>query len=200
MAIPAKFDSNMPFVIVTGGSENAFLSKEADGDESHEEEKGTLVQAIGPHLSRVMQLGTAKHVRAAEEVEYDREASVSIVAQAESETVYSLVMFCSFLFGILIQTKPPSQEKTSRSSVPPIPSVPTPEPSSPEGSGKTQRSFQSEEELAAFSQILRICLQQCATHLSTDGRSPSYRFFTQKQTKFLQNVGCVTYNYLTMFK
>lgn len=100
MAIPPKFDSNMPFVIVTGGSENSFLSKEADDDEPLEEEKDTLVQAIGPHLSWVMQLGTAKHVHAAEEVEYDEEASVSIVAQAESETVYSLVMFLSFFFAI----------------------------------------------------------------------------------------------------
>lgn len=100
MAIPPNFDSNMPFVIVAEGSENSFLSKEADDDEPHEEEKDTLVQAIGPHLSWVMQLGTAKHVYAAEEVEYDQEASISIVAQAESETVYNLVMFVSFLFAI----------------------------------------------------------------------------------------------------
>lgn len=106
MAIPPKFDSNMPFVIVTGACENLFPSKESDDDEPLEEEKDTLVQAIGPHLSRVMQLGTAKHVHAAEEVEYDVEASVSIVAQAESETVYSLGTFWSSLFGILIQIKP----------------------------------------------------------------------------------------------
>lgn len=141
MAIPPKSDSNMPFVIVTGGSENSFLSQEADDDEPHEEEKDTLVQAMGPHLSRVMQLGTAKHVHAAEEVEYDQEASVSIVAQAESETVYSLPMFLSFLFGILIKMKPLSQEKTSRSSAPPIPSVPSPGPSSPKSTGNSQRSF-----------------------------------------------------------
>lgn len=81
----------MPFVIVTGGSENSFLSKQDDDDEPREEEKDTLVQAIGPHLSRVMQLGTAKQVHAAEE--HDEEASVSIVAQAESESVCSSVMF-----------------------------------------------------------------------------------------------------------
>lgn len=142
MAIPPKFDSNMPFVIVTGGSENSFLSKESDDDEPHEEEKDTLVQAIGPHLNRVMQLGTAKHVHAAEEVEYDVEASVSIVAQAESETVYSLVMFSSFLFGILIKIKPLSQEKTSRSSAPPKLSARTPDPSSLKSTGNIQRSFQ----------------------------------------------------------
>lgn len=142
MAIAPKFDSSMPFVIVSGESENSFLSKESDDDEPHEEKNDTLVQAIGPHLSRVMQLGTAKHVHAAEEVEYDEEASVSIVAQAESETVYSLVMFSSFLFGILIQIKPLSQEKTSRSLAPPIPSATTPDPSSPKNTGNIQRSFQ----------------------------------------------------------
>lgn len=75
MAIPPKFDSNLPLIIVTRGSENSFLSKEDDDDEPREEEKDTLVQAIGPHLSRVMQLGTAKHVHAAEEEKTSRSSA-----------------------------------------------------------------------------------------------------------------------------
>lgn len=92
MAIPRMFDSNMPFVIMTGGSELSFLSKEEDS-EMIEEEKDTLVQDIGPHLSRVMQQGTAKHVHAGEGGESEEEPCVSIVAQAESETVYVLLIF-----------------------------------------------------------------------------------------------------------
>lgn len=142
MAIPPKFDSNMPLAIVTGGSEHSFLSKE-DDDEPREEEKDSLVQAIGPHLSRVMQLGTAKHVHAAEEVEHAEEPCVSVVAQAESETVYSLLMFLSGLLGILIKMIPLSQEKTSRSSAPPTPSAPTPDPSSSKNTGNMQVIYHS---------------------------------------------------------
>lgn len=97
MAIPRIFDSNMPFVIMTGVPELSFLSKEEES-EMYEEEKDTLVQAIGPHLSRVMQQGTAKHVYAGEGGESEEEPCVSIVAQAESETVYDLFMFFGFFF------------------------------------------------------------------------------------------------------
>lgn len=95
MAIPRMFDSSMPFVIMTDGSELSFLSKEEDS-EMYEEEKDTLVQAIGPHLSRVMQQGTAKHVHTGDGGESEEEPCVSIVAQAESETVY--VLFMVFFF------------------------------------------------------------------------------------------------------
>nr|XP_046232537.1 mitogen-activated protein kinase kinase kinase 14 isoform X2 [Scatophagus argus] len=81
MAIPRLFNSNTPFVIVTGGSELTFLGKE-DSSQGCEEEKDSLVQVMAPHLNRVMQHGTAKHV-AAEGREED--PCVSIVAQAESE-------------------------------------------------------------------------------------------------------------------
>lgn len=83
MAIPRMFNSNTPFVIVTGGSELSFLGKE-DDSQVCEEEKDSLVQAIAPHLSRVMQHGTAKHVEGPQVSEDS--TCVSIVAQAESKT------------------------------------------------------------------------------------------------------------------
>ncbi|XP_054899169.1 uncharacterized protein LOC129368276 isoform X2 [Poeciliopsis prolifica] len=81
MAIPRMLNSNTPFTIVTGGSEISFLGKE-ESSQGCEEEAESLVQAIGPHLTRVMQLGTAKHV-----ITNDLEGipCVSIVAQAERE-------------------------------------------------------------------------------------------------------------------
>uniref|UniRef100_A0AAQ4PVN2 Mitogen-activated protein kinase kinase kinase 14b n=1 Tax=Gasterosteus aculeatus aculeatus TaxID=481459 RepID=A0AAQ4PVN2_GASAC len=95
MAIPRMFNSNTPFVVMTGGSELSFLGKEdasrGCGEEKEEEmeekeekeEEGSLVQAIGSHLSRVMQRGTANHVVA--EGRHAAGESVSIVAQAERE-------------------------------------------------------------------------------------------------------------------
>lgn len=85
MAIPRMFDSNTPFVIVTGGSELSFLGKE-DNSQGCEEEKDSLVQAIAPHLSRVMQHGTAKHVVSEGREASEEDPCVSIVAQAESKT------------------------------------------------------------------------------------------------------------------
>ncbi|XP_035467482.2 mitogen-activated protein kinase kinase kinase 14 isoform X3 [Scophthalmus maximus] len=84
MAIPRVFNSNTPFIIVTGGSELSFHGKE-DGGQCGEEEKDSLVQAIAPHLSRVMQRGTAKHVVTAGQEASEENACVSIVAQAERE-------------------------------------------------------------------------------------------------------------------
>lgn len=84
MAIPRMFNSNTPFVIVTGGSELSFLGKE-DNDQGAEENKDSLVQAIAPHLSWVMQHGTAKHVAAAGDDVAEEDPCVSIVAQAESK-------------------------------------------------------------------------------------------------------------------
>ncbi|XP_072230077.1 uncharacterized protein [Leuresthes tenuis] len=81
MAIPRMFNSNTPFIIVTGGSELSFLGKE-DGNQAYEEATDPLVKAIAPHLSRVMQHGTAKQV-VTEGPEED--PCVSIVAQAERE-------------------------------------------------------------------------------------------------------------------
>lgn len=78
------FNSNTPFVIVTGGSELSFLGKE-DNDQGAEENKDSLVQAITPHLSWVMQHGTAKHVAAAGDDVAEEDPCVSIVAQAESK-------------------------------------------------------------------------------------------------------------------
>lgn len=86
MAIPRMFNSNTPFIIVTGGSELSFLCKEDDG-QGCEEEKESLVQAIAPHLSRVMQHGTAKHVISEGQEESEENPCVCIVAQAESTTV-----------------------------------------------------------------------------------------------------------------
>ncbi|XP_040885315.1 uncharacterized protein LOC121175568 [Toxotes jaculatrix] len=84
MAIPRMFDSNTPFIIVTGGSEISFLGKE-DSGQGCEEEKDSLVQAIAPHLSRVMQHGTAKHVVTEGHEVSEESPCVSIVAQAERE-------------------------------------------------------------------------------------------------------------------
>lgn len=84
MAIPRMFNSNTPFVIVTGGSELSFLGKE-DNVQGAEENKGSLVQAIAPHLSWVMQHGTAKHVAAEGGDVAAEDPCVSIVAQAESK-------------------------------------------------------------------------------------------------------------------
>ncbi|XP_068438630.1 mitogen-activated protein kinase kinase kinase 14 [Clinocottus analis] len=84
MAIPRMFDSNTPFVIVTGGSELSFLGKE-DGGQGGEEEKDSLVQAIGPHLTRVMQRGTANHAVPRGRDATEESQCVSIVAQAERE-------------------------------------------------------------------------------------------------------------------
>ncbi|AWP18126.1 putative mitogen-activated protein kinase kinase kinase 14-like [Scophthalmus maximus] len=84
MAIPRVFNSNTPFIIVTGGSELSFHGKE-DSGQGGEEEKDSLVQAIAPHLSRVMQRGTAKHVVTAGQEASEENACVSIVAQAERE-------------------------------------------------------------------------------------------------------------------
>uniref|UniRef100_UPI0037E9AC65 mitogen-activated protein kinase kinase kinase 14 n=1 Tax=Semicossyphus pulcher TaxID=241346 RepID=UPI0037E9AC65 len=84
MAIPRMFNSNTPFIIVTGGSELTFLGKE-DDSEGCEEEKDSLVQAIAPHLSRVMQHGTAKHVVTEGQQVCEEDPCVSIVAQAERE-------------------------------------------------------------------------------------------------------------------
>lgn len=85
MAIPRMLNSNTPFIIVTGGSELTFLGKE-DDNEGCEEEKDSLVQAIAPHLSRVMQHGTAKHVVTEGQEEQEEDPCVSIVAQAESKS------------------------------------------------------------------------------------------------------------------
>ena len=82
MAIPRMFNSNTPFIIVTGGSELSFLGKE-DGDQAYEEDTDPLVKAIAPHLNRVMQHGTAKQVVTEGPEE---NPCVSIVAQAESKT------------------------------------------------------------------------------------------------------------------
>nr|XP_008296491.1 PREDICTED: uncharacterized protein LOC103369530 [Stegastes partitus] len=82
MAIPRMLNSNTPFIIVAGGSELSFLGKEDDDGQGCEEEKDSLVQAIAPHLSRVMQLGTAKQVVLEG---HEENPCVSIVAQAERE-------------------------------------------------------------------------------------------------------------------
>ncbi|MEQ2178916.1 hypothetical protein GOODEAATRI_019113 [Goodea atripinnis] len=83
MAIPRMFNSNTPFVIVAGGSELSFLSKD-ESNQGCEEETNSLVQAFRSHLTNVMQHGTAKQV-----ITDDLEGipSVSIVAQAESKNI-----------------------------------------------------------------------------------------------------------------
>ncbi|XP_072312576.1 mitogen-activated protein kinase kinase kinase 14 isoform X2 [Eucyclogobius newberryi] len=84
MAIPTMFNSNTTFTIVTVDSELSFMGK-GDG-QAREEEKGSLVQAISPHLKRVMQQGTAKHVGPAQSPRtFEENPDVSIVAQAERE-------------------------------------------------------------------------------------------------------------------
>lgn len=62
---------------MTGDSELSFVGK--DDGQPCEEEKESLVQAIAPHLTRVMQQGTAKQVG------FEENPNVSIVAQAERE-------------------------------------------------------------------------------------------------------------------
>ncbi|CAB1417466.1 unnamed protein product [Pleuronectes platessa] len=85
MAIPRVFNSNTPFIIVAGGSELSFLGKEDEGGHVGEEQKDSLVQVIAPHLNRVMQHGTAKHVVTAGQEVSAEDPCVSIVAQAERE-------------------------------------------------------------------------------------------------------------------
>ncbi|XP_056221345.1 uncharacterized protein LOC130161966 [Seriola aureovittata] len=94
MAIPRMFNSNTPFIIVTGGSELSFLGKEDDG-QGCEEEKDSLVQAIAPHLSRVMQHGTAKHVVTEGRDVSEENPCVSIVAQAEREDFQEFSPTCT---------------------------------------------------------------------------------------------------------
>lgn len=79
MAVPPVFDSDAPFVVVGGGSDLSFLNLD-NSSRGCEEETDPLVQDIAPHLSRVMQHGTAKHV--VREGDEDRNC-LSIVAQAE---------------------------------------------------------------------------------------------------------------------
>ncbi|XP_041829425.1 uncharacterized protein LOC121632225 isoform X2 [Melanotaenia boesemani] len=81
MAIPRMFNSNTPFIIVTGGSELSFLGKD-NSSQGCEEETDPLVKAIAPHLSHVMQHGTAKQVVTEG---FAENPCVSIVAQAERE-------------------------------------------------------------------------------------------------------------------
>ncbi|XP_056152682.1 mitogen-activated protein kinase kinase kinase 14 [Lampris incognitus] len=83
MAIPRMFNSNTPFVMVAGGSGLSFLGKQ-DGQEC-EEEKESLVQAVGPHLSRVMEHGTAKPMVEEGRDESEERPYVSIITQAEGE-------------------------------------------------------------------------------------------------------------------
>lgn len=84
MAIPRMFNSSTPFIIMSTGSEVSFLSK-VDDSQGCEEEKGSLVQAINPQLSWVMQHGTAKHVATGRREVSEENLCVSIVAQAESK-------------------------------------------------------------------------------------------------------------------
>lgn len=89
MAIPRMLNSNTPFTIVTADSELSFLGKE-ESSQGWEKDTDSLVQAIGPHLTHVMQHGTAKHVITDD---LERLPCVSIVAQAESkktETQYTV--------------------------------------------------------------------------------------------------------------
>ncbi|KAF7665095.1 hypothetical protein LDENG_00155310 [Lucifuga dentata] len=83
MAIPRMFNSNTPFIIVMGGSELSFLGKEES--QECEEEKDSLAQAMAPHLSWVMQHGTAKLVATGGHDESEENPYISIVAQAERE-------------------------------------------------------------------------------------------------------------------
>lgn len=96
MAIPRVFNSNTPFIIVSGGSELTFLSKE-ENNQGCEEEKESLVQAITPHLGRVMQHGTAKHMVTQGREESEENPCVSIVAQAESENNSYLFSLCIYV-------------------------------------------------------------------------------------------------------
>ncbi|CAL9699551.1 unnamed protein product [Knipowitschia caucasica] len=73
MAIPQLF------TVVSEDVELSFMGKE-DGQAC--EESGSLVQAISPHLRRVMQQGTAKQVGPKL---FEENPEVSILAQAESE-------------------------------------------------------------------------------------------------------------------
>ncbi|KAM6896945.1 mitogen-activated protein kinase kinase kinase 14 [Xenentodon cancila] len=102
MAIPRMLNSNTPFIIVTGGSELPFLGKE-DSGQGCEEETDSLVQVMAPHMSRVMQHGTAKHV-VKEGLEDN--PCVSIVAQAEREDFQEFTPSstqCPFSRGHLLQ-------------------------------------------------------------------------------------------------
>ncbi|KAJ0016083.1 hypothetical protein NQD34_014373 [Periophthalmus magnuspinnatus] len=77
------FNANMTFPIM---NEDAELSFPGTGDGRACEENASPVQAISPHLKRVMLQGTAKHVGATEGPgTFEENPDVSIVAQAERE-------------------------------------------------------------------------------------------------------------------
>ncbi|CAL8284505.1 unnamed protein product [Merluccius merluccius] len=88
MAIPRLFNSCTPFLVVERGSGRTFLEKQ-DGLSSEEEEgdnakEGSLLaQAIGPHLSRALEQGTAQYMTSERPGGLQRNPYVSIVAQAE---------------------------------------------------------------------------------------------------------------------
>lgn len=101
MAVPPVFDSDASFVVVGGGSDLSFLSKD-DSSCGREEETDSLVQVIAPHLSRVMQHGTAKHVVG--EGGEDKPC-LSIVAQAERKT--ALQKYNTKTFSSMVHPSPP---------------------------------------------------------------------------------------------
>ncbi|XP_055005824.1 mitogen-activated protein kinase kinase kinase 14 isoform X2 [Boleophthalmus pectinirostris] len=78
MAMPRMFNSNF---IATEDSDLSLPGRR--DNRGCEEEKGSQVQAISPHLKRVMLQGTAKHVEGPRA--FEENPDVSIVAQAERE-------------------------------------------------------------------------------------------------------------------
>lgn len=85
MAIPRLLNNHTPLTMVTAGSELSFLGRD-DSSRGSEEERDSLAQAIAPHLSRLMQRGTAKHVIPAGQEVPEEDPCVSVVAQAERES------------------------------------------------------------------------------------------------------------------
>lgn len=85
MAFPRPLNDHSPVTMVTAGSDLPFLGRD-DGSRGSEDDRDSLAHAIGPHLSRLMQRGTAKHVIPAGQEVPEEDPCVSIVAQAERES------------------------------------------------------------------------------------------------------------------
>ncbi|XP_046888174.1 mitogen-activated protein kinase kinase kinase 14 isoform X1 [Hypomesus transpacificus] len=83
MAIPRMFNSNTPFIEVKGGSGLSFVVEE--NGVKGEEENNLLIQTIAPHLSLLMEHGTAKQVGTGGQGNSEETPYVSIIAQAEGE-------------------------------------------------------------------------------------------------------------------
>ena len=81
------FNSNTPIIEVKGGSVLSFVVEE--NGVKGEEENNLLIQTIAPHLSLLMEHGTAKQVGTGGQGNSEETPYVSIIAQAEGKAAIS---------------------------------------------------------------------------------------------------------------